>query len=622
MSEPRTLAIRVLPQLGESLDSWLEALARRSWTSLSALLDALGLPTQERTHHLLTGLPPEMFQRLKKQLNLRAGLLEQSVVPAALFGRRAPHWRFCPQCLSEGQGRFPIRWWLPWTFACTKHQALLHRRCPSCHAEPRVFLPRSVHLHPPGHCMRRTGRRTVCGADLGELPALALPHGHPLLQAQELLSALPVHQRMAADRTFTKVDKCLSPLVESMSASDLIPLSEAARDAWQNVLADVTDPTTGLGSWRAQERRRTVLTPDFLKREYTEGRTPLRVIADTHGLPRRHVIRHAKDLGITIFRGIRPHIIDDKQWLREQYLGRARGIDDIAQEIGTTNNVVIRHLEDLGIPRRPFSARSLTALNAKLDESVPPDIRAAVEGTLHGWLRLRRFQISMTFPTISSAAQHLGLVSSALTTQFHQLEQAIGTQLFHRSVRHSPQQPTVRGATLLHDLRQSQIEELMQNALGQRMDPLPARDAVDTATAAVDGQQGALTVLRPHATAPRRLNIPAPLHPLLSHLLHHSDEETSVSQIHTATGMPFNTVYKQIKRLEAAGWVTSRLETHAERPAAARRRTFYSLTPAAHQAAATTADVPRHDFVHEKRGSGTDLGESSQSVTGATARVG
>ncbi|WP_420834138.1 TniQ family protein [Streptomyces yunnanensis] len=177
VSEPRTLAIRVLPQPGESLDSWLEALARRSWTSLSALLDALGLPTEERTHYLLTGLPPEMFQRLKKQLNLRVRVLEQSAVPPALFGRRAPHWRFCPQCLNEGQGRFPTRWWLPWTFACTKHQVLLHRHCPSCHAEPRGFLPRSVHLHPPGRCMRRTGLRTVCGADLGELPALALPTG-------------------------------------------------------------------------------------------------------------------------------------------------------------------------------------------------------------------------------------------------------------------------------------------------------------------------------------------------------------------------------------------------------------------------------------------------------------
>ena len=32
--------------------------------------------------------------------------------------------------------------------------------------------------------------------------------------------------------------------------------------------------------------------------------------------------------------------------------------------------------ENLGIPRRPFGARSITALNAKLDESVPRDIGA------------------------------------------------------------------------------------------------------------------------------------------------------------------------------------------------------------------------------------------------------
>lgn len=592
MSEPRTLAIRVLPQPGESLDSWLEALARRSWTSLSALLDALGLPTQERTHQLLTGLPPEMFQRLKKQLNLRAGVLEQSAVPAALFGRRAPHWRFCPQCLTEGQGRFPTRWWLPWTFACTKHQVLLHRHCPSCHAEPRVFLPRSVHLHPPGRCMRRTGLRTVCGADLGELPAFALPHGHPLLQAQDQLNSLPVHQRMGPNRTFSKVDKCLSPLMESLTATDLLSLNGAARDAWQNALTDVTDLNTGLGIWRLQERRRTILTPDFLKREYVEGQTPLHAIAKSHGIPIKHVIQHAKELGVTIFRGNRRHTIDNEEWLREQYLDRVRGIDDIAQEIGTNGNVVIRHLEALGIPRRPFSPRSLTALNAKLDESVPADIRAAVEGTLHGWFRLRRFQINMTFPTLSSAAQHLDLMPSTLANQFHQLEQDIGTQLFHRSVRHSPQRPTARGTALLQDLDNSQVQALMQDALGSRLDPLPAPDVVDFATAVVDGERAALTVLHPHAPPPQHLNIPSPLHPLLSRLLAQSDQETSAAQIHTATGIPFTTVYKQVKRLEAAGWLTSRLETRAERPGAARRRTFYSLTTAAHQAASAITRRP------------------------------
>ncbi|MEU4491621.1 TniQ family protein [Streptomyces purpurascens] len=586
MSELRTLAIRVLPQPGESLDSWLEALARRSWTPLSALLDALGLPTEERTHHLLVSLSSQMFQRLTKQLNLPTGVLEQSAVPAALFGRRAPHWRFCPQCLNEQQGRFPTRWWLPWTFACTKHQVLLHSHCAGCRTEPRVFLPRPVHLHPPGHCMRPTGLRTVCGTGLGDLPPLTLPPEHPLLRAQDQLDSLPVSQRMAPGQTFAQVDKCLSPLMESLTATDLRSMSDAARNAWQKALAGVTDLSSPLGSWRLQERRRTILTPDFLKREYTEGQTPLGVIAMSHGIPAKHVIQHAKELGVTVFRGQRPHTIDDEEWLREQYLDRTRSIDDIAQEIGTSGNVVIRHLENLGIPRRPFGTRSMKALNARLDESVPRDIRAAVEGTLHGWLRLRRFQIHMSFPTLQATAEYLGFLPGRLATQFGRLEEAVGEELFHRSVRHAPQRPTSRGRSLLQDLNDPDVQQLMHEALGSQIEPLPDQEAIAAATAVIDGERAALTVLHPNDPAVGRFHVPPPMLPLLEHLFTCASRETYAAQIQITTGIPFTTVYKQLKRMEAAGWLTSRLESREERPGAARRRTYYSLTAAAYRVAA------------------------------------
>ncbi len=586
MRELRTLAIRVIPQPGESLDSWLEALARRSWTPLSALLDALGLPKKERTHYLLVGLSPQMFQQLRKQLNLPAGALEQSAVPAALFAPRAPHWRFCPQCLTEQQGRFPTRWWLPWTFACTKHQVLLHTHCPGCRTEPRVFLPRPVHLHPPGHCMRRTGRRTVCGTGLGGLSPLALPQGHPLLRGQDRLDSLPVSQRMAPGQIFAKVDKCLSLLVESLTAADLQSMSDAARNTWQKALTDVTDPASPLGSWRLHERRRTILTPDFLKREYTEGQTPLHMIAKSHGIPKKHVIQHAKDLGVTVFRGSRPHTIDDEQWLREQYLDHKRGVDDIAKEIGTSGTVVIRHLENLGIPRRPFGPRSITALNAKLDDSVPRDIRAAVEGTLHGWVRLRRFQIHMAFPTLRATAEYLTSTPPRLAMQFGRLEEAVGGELFHRSVRHAPQRPTNRGRSLLRDLNGPDVQRLMREALGSKIEPLPDQETVAAAIAVIDGERAALTVLHPNHPALGHFHVPPPMLPLLEHLFSHSSRETCAGQIHTATGIQFHTVYRQLKRLEAAGWLTSRLETRADRPSAGRRRTFYSLTGAAHQAAA------------------------------------
>lgn len=108
MNELRTLAIRVLPLPGESIDSWLEALARRSWTSLSALLEALGLPVYERTHRMLVAPSSEMLRQLELQTGLSPGRLDQTVIPPGLVGRYAPRRRFCPQCLRESDGRWLI----------------------------------------------------------------------------------------------------------------------------------------------------------------------------------------------------------------------------------------------------------------------------------------------------------------------------------------------------------------------------------------------------------------------------------------------------------------------------------------------------------------------------------
>ncbi|WP_079149067.1 TniQ family protein [Streptomyces agglomeratus] len=585
MSELRTLAIRVLPQPGESLDSWLEALARRSWTSLSALVDALSLPMAERTHCLLVGLAAPQLQNLEKQLALPAGQLDQAVVPADIFGHRAPHWRFCPQCLREMQGRWPTRWWLPWSFACAKHHALLHNVCPNCHKEPREFLPRPVHLHPPEHCMRRTGRRSICGTDLAAAPLLGLDPQHPLLQAQHKLDSLSIDRNMSAETAFAAADTPFSTLMQSLSISDLQGMSEIFQRTWERSHKEATSPTSPFGSWRIRERGRRLLTPDFLHREYAIKKKTLRGIAEEYDLSAKQVILRAQELEMEIFRGNRPQSIDNN-WLRQEYLLRVRTAEEIAQDVGVSTNAILNRLKKLGIPRRPMGVHSRPALTAKLDKSVPIDIRAAVEGTLHGWLRLRRFQICMTFPTATTAATYLGVTQSVLALQLDQLERDIGAQLFYRPGRHRPQRPTNRGTTLLQHLRGSRVQELMQNALGSRIDPLPPPDAVDSATATVDGKHGALTVLHPHAPAPRHLSIPSPLRPLLSHLLAQSAKETCAAQIHTATGIPFNTVYKQLKRMEAAGWLTSRLETRAERPGSARRRTYYSLTAAAHQAMA------------------------------------
>ncbi|MEW2636548.1 TniQ family protein [Streptomyces sp. NPDC048389] len=581
MSELRTLAIRVLPRPGESIDSWLEALARRSWTSLSALLDALGLPevpARERTCRLVTSLSEGALRRLERQVTLPARRLDDAVLPAEIFGRRAPGWRFCPQCLRDSEGRWPTLWWLPWAFACTKHHGLLHRVCPSCGREPRHFLPRAVHLHQRAHCMRRTGRRNVCGADLTSAPQLNLGHGHPIVQTQTEINSVTLHPFTSADAVFVEVDRLLSALADSLRPSDLSAMSTACRSAWESVFTDATDSQSSLGSWRFHERRVRILTPEFLQREYTEGGKSLDAISREVGLPVAHVIRHTKNLGFTIYRGPRPITFND-DWLREQYVTQKRTGADIAQEIGTHSEVVRRRLEHLGIPRRP-SGRSTPVLITKLDTSLPSDIRAAAEGTLHGWRRLRRFQISIFFPTLTTSASYLRLLPSTLTLQLDQLECAVGATLFHRSVRHAPQSPTRRGARLLRDLDRDDVQKLMHAALGSKMERIPDRDSINSGIATSDGDRAALTNLnaRQHGG---RLHIPPPMLPLLRHLFTRGNEESYLAQIHATTGMPVTTIFKQLKRLEEAGWLTGRRESPAERPSGGRGRTYYSLTPLA-----------------------------------------
>ncbi len=538
----------------------------------------------ERTHYLLVGLSTPQLQSLEKQLVLPAGLLDQAVVPADIFGHRAPHWRFCPQCLGEMQGRWPTRWWLPWSFACTKHHALLHNVCPSCCKEPREFLPRPVHLHPPEHCMRRTGRRSICGTNLTAAPLLDFDPQHPLLQAQHKLDSLSIDRHMSAESVFAAVDTPFSTLVQSLSLSDLQSMSEISQRSWERSHKEATSPTSPFGSWRIRERGRRLLTPDFLHREYTTKKKTLRGIAEEYDLSAKQVILRARELDMEIYHGNRPQPIDD-DWLRQQYLLRVRTAEDIAQDVGVSANAILNRLEKLGIPRRPMGVHSRPALTAKLDESVPLDIRSAVEGTLHGWLRLRRFQICMAFPTATTAATYLGVTQSVLALQLDQLERDIGARLFHRPGRHRPQRPTNRGTMLLQHLKGSHVQELMRHSLGSTIEPMPGRDVLTSAARTVDGAHAALTTLHPD-TPIRHLSIPMPLQPLLHHLLAAGEQETYAARIHTATGIPFNTVYKQLKRLEAAGWLTSRLESRAERPGSARRRTYYSLTAAAHRASA------------------------------------
>ena len=123
----RTLPLRVPPVPGEAIDSWLEALARRSQVTVGTLTAALGWPLPASPGGLVAGLPGQVLRRLEHQAGLPAGRLDDAVLdrylPLGPVRRRGS--RYCPSCLAERDGRWLLSWRLGWVFACTTHAVLL-----------------------------------------------------------------------------------------------------------------------------------------------------------------------------------------------------------------------------------------------------------------------------------------------------------------------------------------------------------------------------------------------------------------------------------------------------------------------------------------------------------------
>jgi DNA-binding transcriptional ArsR family regulator len=192
MSAPaRTLPLRVPPVPGEALDSWLEALARRSQVTVGTLAAALGWKVPATPGGLVAGVPAQVLRRIEHQAGLPAGRLDDAVLdrylPAGAARRRGS--RYCPSCLAEQDGRWLLAWRLSWTFACTTHGVLLCDTCPSCGQAPRGRAGRAG-LNPPGTCANTIKRHEYCGADLRRVIPGPLAPGSPVLAAQRWTSIL------------------------------------------------------------------------------------------------------------------------------------------------------------------------------------------------------------------------------------------------------------------------------------------------------------------------------------------------------------------------------------------------------------------------------------------------
>ncbi len=203
--------------------------------------------------------------------------------------------------------------------------------------------------------------------------------------------------------------------VSSLIITGNVPISDAAAQLGTSTghirfaLERVPRPARSWGPgalpavWRRQQRARSVLTREFFDREYLKAGKTLRDLQAETGFPRKFLAAAAREHGITLSSASAPAPIDG-DWLREQYQTQYRSYADIAAELGVRPETVIASARRHHIPSRPFTVHSRPEMTTRLETAIPCDIRRAVEGSLQGWHRLRRFQAAMTFPTIEAAA--------------------------------------------------------------------------------------------------------------------------------------------------------------------------------------------------------------------------
>ena len=211
----RTLPIRVVPGVGEGLDSYLERLAHRSGAAWADILDAVGLDTggggggtavvyrwlcdlsatQQQSLSGACGIDPTALRRLTMAALIpSAEATPPETMPTARPYLSPSRSRFCPHCLQRTGGRWQLWWRLRWAFACPRHRCLLADACPECGRWQKTSpLPGGL-IPVPGCCARTADtchgpdlRR--CGATLSTGTTLNLTPQHPVLAVQSALLA-------------------------------------------------------------------------------------------------------------------------------------------------------------------------------------------------------------------------------------------------------------------------------------------------------------------------------------------------------------------------------------------------------------------------------------------------
>jgi hypothetical protein len=182
---------------------------------------------------------------------------------------------------------------------------------------------------------------------------------------------------------------------------------------------------------------------------YREQKLSLRDIAVLYGAEHKVVNKLARQYQIELRPAQRPrqHEEINRDWLYTEYIIKRRPLPELAAEKGMSTMTMSRWARRHGIKRRAQGGPSHTAtLNAA--ESAPEILRPALRD-IGGTQRLSRFVAATGFPTVTAAAQTLGLRQPVLHGQIARLEAELGGPLLDRAQRGQPMALTDLGARVL-----------------------------------------------------------------------------------------------------------------------------------------------------------------------------
>jgi hypothetical protein len=189
---------------------------------------------------------------------------------------------------------------------------------------------------------------------------------------------------------------------------------------------------------------------------YEREQMSLRDIAATVDVSRPTISCLARDYGLPIRQpGGRSHTTVDREWLYEQYVNNRRTLPDLAAEAGMSAANMARWAKKHAIPLRSRGGPSHRAtLRAQCAIAEAPElIRPALAG-IGGWERLQRFAAAAEHPTLTVAAETIGLNQFTLVNQINRIERDLGMKLLRRAERGRPMELTEDGRRVLAALRQ------------------------------------------------------------------------------------------------------------------------------------------------------------------------